>query len=131
MPDDLEETDLHPLRREFADLVTEVERCTGHRLHVAHTVTLLPATLDSATGITRRVLADGKFRLLSFLPLTIRWTGEQAGGEFRWTATEARLGWRWFGRTFDRPAPAAALIAKTPPLGPKSLCLWTMSAGMA
>ena len=50
-----------------------------------------------------------RFRLLSFLPLAIRWTGEQAGGEFRWTATEARLGWKWFGRTFDRPAPAERL----------------------
>ena len=54
-------------------------------------------------------LTRGQLRLLSFLPLTIRWTGEQAGGEFRWTATEARLGWRWFGRTFDRPAPAERL----------------------
>ena len=56
-----------------------------------------------------RVALRERFRLLSFVPLTIRWTGEQAGGEFRWTATEARLGWRWFGRTFDRPAPAERL----------------------
>jgi len=56
-----------------------------------------------------RVSLRERFRLLSFLPLTIRWTGEQAGGEFRWTATEARLGWRWLGRTFDRPAPAERL----------------------
>ena len=60
-----------------------------------------------------RVSLRERFRLLSFLPLTIRWTGEQAGGEFRWTATEARLGWRWLGRTFDRPAPAGA-----PAVGP-------------
>ena len=74
------------------------------------------ALLFYGDGKTRLdVAADGsvalreRFRLLSFLPLAIRWTGEQAGGEFRWTATEARLGWKWFGRTFDRPAPAERL----------------------
>ena len=50
-----------------------------------------------------------RFRLLGFLPLTMRWSGEQAGGELRWTATEARLGWRWFGRTFDNPGPSERL----------------------
>ena len=37
-----------------------------------------------------RVTLRDRFRLLGFLPLTMRWSGEQAGGEIRWTATEAR-----------------------------------------
>ena len=56
-----------------------------------------------------RVTLRDRFRLLGFLPLTMRWSGEQAGGELRWTATEARLGWRWFGRTFDNPGPSERL----------------------
>ena len=56
-----------------------------------------------------RVTLRDRFRLLGFLPLTVRWSGEQAGGEIRWTATEARLGWRWFGRTFDNPGPSERL----------------------
>ena len=56
-----------------------------------------------------RVSLRERFRLLSFLPLTIRWTGEQAGGEFRWTATEASAG---AGSAAPSTAPRRGLLRR-------------------
>jgi len=95
----------------FRDYVNSEELYGMAASRGAATALLFYGGADTALDVTRdgRIALREKFRLLSFIPLTIQWTGDQADGELRWTATEARLGWRWLGRTFDRPAPAERL----------------------
>ena len=68
MPPGLRERDLNPLRDDLADLIERVCAKTGERLHVAHTVTVTPRTLEDVSDVVEWFLHRSTFRLLSFLP---------------------------------------------------------------
>ena len=68
MPEGLAEPDLHPLRDEFAAMVDRIAARAGVRMHVAHTVTVTPRTLDDIPSIVAWALRQRTFRLLSLLP---------------------------------------------------------------
>ncbi|NJL27165.1 MAG: hypothetical protein HC897_04390, partial [Thermoanaerobaculia bacterium] len=64
------ESDLHPLRERFVDLLFDVRRRTGVSLHAAHTVTVTERNLGSIAEILRWLIADPRridaFRMVSF-----------------------------------------------------------------
>jgi len=64
--------------------------------------TCLKLRPDGSATLTDRVVAFG------FLPLRCDWHGSlfAEAQEIRWTSTSARIGWRWLGRTIDRPKAA-------------------------
>ena len=66
---------------------------------------------DGSAILTDRVVAFG------CLPLRIDWTGSLLveTQEIQWTSTSARIGWRWLGRTIDRPKAAEKLRTSTAP----------------
>lgn len=69
MPMGLGEPELAPLRDEFAAMIQRVRRATGARLHVAHTITVTPRTVDDVSAVTAWALRQRTFRLISFLPV--------------------------------------------------------------
>ena len=64
---------------------------------------------DGSAILTDRVVACG------CLPLQIDWTGSLLAEtqEIQWTSTSARIGWRWLGRTIDRPKAAEKIRTST------------------
>ncbi|MEM1179661.1 MAG: radical SAM protein [Acidobacteriota bacterium] len=66
-----DETDLHPLRQQFADLVLEVRRRTGQALTAAHTVTVTEDNLESVGEIVRWLIGDPS-RLKAFSMLSLQ-----------------------------------------------------------
>jgi hypothetical protein len=44
-----------------------------------------------------------------FLPISITWQGVLADNTIQWTTTSAHLGWKRFGKTFNRPPVAEKL----------------------
>jgi len=66
----MSETDLHPFRDRFADLIRRTRRETGRPLEAASTVTVTAGNLDEMSEVTRWFLCNADaFRLLSFLPV--------------------------------------------------------------
>ncbi len=54
-------------------------------------------------------------RFLGIVPLTIRWDGalNDEGDTIHWASSQARIGWRWLGRTISQP-PAAERLRQNP-----------------
>jgi MoaA/NifB/PqqE/SkfB family radical SAM enzyme len=64
------ESELDPLREEFAGMIRSARRRTGRRLSVASTVTVTRENLAGVAGIVRWFLANADaFKMLSFQPL--------------------------------------------------------------
>ena len=66
------ESDLHPLRQQFVDLIHDVRKATGKKVSAAHTVTVTERNIGSLGEIIRWHLADRRrlqaFTMLSFQP---------------------------------------------------------------
>jgi hypothetical protein len=66
------ESDLHPLRQAFTDLVTQIRERTNLPLELAHNCTVTERNIDSVADIVRWFLADPArsriWRILSFQP---------------------------------------------------------------
>ena len=64
------ETDLHPLRERFVDLILKVRGETGIKFHAAHTVTVTERNIESIHEILRWLIAEPRrldaFRMVSF-----------------------------------------------------------------
>ena len=64
------ESDLHPLRESFVELIHRVRRTTGIRFFAAHTVTVAERNIDSIGEIVRWLIADSRrldvFHTVSF-----------------------------------------------------------------
>ena len=52
---------------------------------------------------------EDAYRVLGVLPLRIGWEGAHVEDRLVWETSWARLGWKRFGRSLERPAPAEAL----------------------
>ena len=65
-----DETDLHPLRRAFVDLIHEVRGKTGVKFFAAHTATVTERNIESIHEIPRWMITDPRhldaFRMVSF-----------------------------------------------------------------
>ncbi len=66
------ETDLHPLREKFVDLILDVRRRTGVTFHAAQTVTVTERNVDSFAEILRWLMSEPRhldaFRMISLQP---------------------------------------------------------------
>ena len=64
------ESDLDPLREEFADMIRAARRRTGLRLEAASTLTVTRENLEGVPGVVRWFLANADaFKMVSFQPL--------------------------------------------------------------
>lgn len=94
------ETDLHPLRERFVDLIHDTRRATGVAFAAAHTVTVVERNLDSIAEILRWLLASPRrlsaFRMVSFQPEAAvgrtRSSRRPVSPETTWAAIEAGVG---------------------------------------
>lgn len=62
---------------------------------------------DSKCTLTERS------RMFRFIPICIEWKGELKEGSIDWTSTSLTMGWKKFGKFFDKPA-AAEKLRKDP-----------------
>jgi hypothetical protein len=63
--------------------------------------------------INKQCKLDAAGTAFGFLPTSITWEGVVADNAIQWTTTSARVGWKRFGKTFDRP-PAAEKLRTDP-----------------
>jgi hypothetical protein len=105
------ESDLHPLRQRFVDLIHSVRRATGLPLTAAHTVTVTERNLDSLGDILTWLIADRRrldaFGMVSFQTEAAvgrtRMSSSPVTPEATWSAvcravgTELPRGNPWFG----------------------------------
>ena len=64
------ESELDPLRAQFAAMIRSARKTTGRRLEAASTVTVTRQNLDGVAGIVRCLLANADaFKMVSFQPL--------------------------------------------------------------
>ena len=54
-----------------------------------------------------------KSKMFRFIPISIEWEGELKEGAIDWTSTSLTMGWKKFGKFFDKPA-AAEKLRKDP-----------------
>lgn len=65
----LSEADFHPVRERYAQLIRDVRRQTGRKLHAAHTVTVTEQNVDDIAEVVRWVSGNADaFRMVSFQP---------------------------------------------------------------
>lgn len=66
----LSESELHPLRERYAELIRRTRKTTGRTLHAAHTVTVTHQNFDDVASVARWVAHNADaFRMLSFQPV--------------------------------------------------------------
>lgn len=97
----------------FRDYVNAEERLAMLSSRLALTWLLLrqPAPTKLEVRADGRCVIKDRMVTLGVVPLACEWRGTLDGHRIDWTTTSARVGWRWLGRTIDRPAKAEELRA--------------------
>ena len=105
------EAELHPFRRRFVQMFSQLRAETGLSYYLAHNMTVTPANLGEVAGTVRAVLPMG-YSMMSFQPAAHvgddrRWREDyrQVGIDEVWAALEEGIGHRvpWQGLQFGDP----------------------------